>query len=57
MSEEKRATPFPLRLKDEVREQVGTLAKQNRRSQNAEIGLLIEEGLRWREMKSGQAVA
>ena len=57
MSEEKKATPFPLRLKEEVREQVGTLAKQNRRSQNAEIGLLIEEGLRWREMKSGQAVA
>lgn len=32
-------------------------AKKNRRSLNAELGLLIEEGLKWREMQKTQANA
>jgi len=49
--------PFGLRLQPEVKEKAAEVARANRRSMNAELGLLIEEGLKWREMQSRQAVA
>lgn len=48
---------YPLSLESAVKGQAEVEAKKNRRSLNAELGLLIEEGLKWREMQSKQAVA
>ncbi|WP_198044925.1 Arc family DNA-binding protein [Pseudomonas frederiksbergensis] len=56
MQDKLRASPFPLRLADRVKEEVKGEASKNRRSLNAEIGLLIEEGLKWREMRSSRQV-
>ncbi|WP_267268512.1 Arc family DNA-binding protein [Pseudomonas protegens] len=57
MREKMRASPFPLRLSENVKEEARVEANKNRRSLNAEIGLLIEEGLKWREIQSRQAAA
>lgn len=46
---------YPLRMPDEVREKAEAEAHKNRRSLNAEISLLIEEGLRWRAKQMIQA--
>lgn len=48
---------YPLSLGVSVKAAAETEAKKNRRSLNAELGLLIEEGLKWREMQSKQAAA
>jgi hypothetical protein len=45
------------RVEQEVKERVNKEAKQNRRSQAAEVGLLIEQGFKWRELNQGQASA
>lgn len=45
-------TPYPLRLPPEVKQRVDDEARRNRRSMNAEIGLLIEEALDARAKKS-----
>lgn len=55
--ESKRRTPYPLRLANDIRERAENEARNSRRSLNAELGLLIEEGFKWREMQSKQAVA
>ena len=52
-----RVSPFPLRLLSAVRDDVQVQANKNRRSLNAELGLLVEEGLKWRLEKSKQAAA
>lgn len=43
---------YPLRLPDAVRKEVEDLARRNRRSLNAELGLLIEEALACRKQKA-----
>lgn len=48
---------YPLSLELSVKGQAEDEAKKNRRSLNAELGLLIEEGLKWRELQSKQALA
>ena len=48
---------YSLRLANELKEKAKHEAGINRRSLNAELGLLIEEGLKWREMQSKQAAA
>ncbi|MGE8436835.1 MAG: hypothetical protein ACN6P2_09885 [Pseudomonas palmensis] len=48
---------YSLRIADELKRKAKHEAGVNRRSLNAELGLLIEEGLKWREMQSKQAVA
>lgn len=48
---------YPLSLEASVKVQAEGEAKKNRRSLNAELGLLIEEGLKWREAQSKRAVA
>lgn len=54
MKEESRAR-YPLSLIPAIKGQAELEAKKNRRSLNAELGLLIEEGLKWREMQNKQA--
>ncbi|WP_156327420.1 hypothetical protein [Pseudomonas sp. NBRC 111128] len=48
---------YPLSLVAGVKIQAEEEAKKNRRSLNAELGLLIEEGLKWRAMQKRQAIA
>lgn len=52
-------TPFSLRLQSWVKERARAEADRNRRSMNTEIEILIEEGLKWREMQEqhGQVIA
>jgi hypothetical protein len=57
MNDRHQANAYSLRIEQELRERARTQAQANRRSLNAELGLLIEEGLRWREMQSKQATA
>ena len=57
MQNKARSSPFPLRLDDEVKGKAKGEAVTNRRSLNAKLGLLIEEGLKWREAQSKQAIA
>lgn len=57
MKAEKKAR-YPLAIDESVKVLAEGEAKQNRRSLNAELGLLIEEGLRWRQaQKASQAAA
>jgi hypothetical protein len=39
------STPFPLRMPEELREQIQALAKANNRSLNTEIVLLLQQAL------------
>ncbi|VVP89984.1 hypothetical protein PS918_03138 [Pseudomonas fluorescens] len=48
---------YSLRIADELKKKAMQEAGINRRSLNAELGLLIEEGLKWREMQNKQAAA
>lgn len=51
-------TPYPLRLRPHVKEAAKAQSELYRRSLNTEIEMLIEEGLKWREVQqSKQAVA
>lgn len=45
------------RVEQEVKDRITDEARRNRRSQAAELGLLIEDGFKWREMQQKQAVA
>lgn len=57
MKDAHQVAPYSLRIADELKEKAKREAGANRRSLNAELGLLIEEGLKWREMQSKQAAA
>ncbi|MBO2889586.1 Arc family DNA-binding protein [Pseudomonas asiatica] len=57
MKDAHQVAPYSLRIADELKEKAKQEAGANRRSLNAELGLLIEEGLKWREMQSKQAAA
>lgn len=57
MKDAHQVAPYSLRIAVELKEKARREAGANRRSLNAELGLLIEEGLRWREMQSKQAAA
>lgn len=57
MRDAHQVAPYSLRIADELKEKAKREAGANRRSLNAELGLLIEEGLRWREMQGKQAAA
>lgn len=47
---------FPLRLREAAKEEAKSEAEKNRRSLNAELGLLIEEALSLRKAMRGKAV-
>ena len=51
-----RTPPYPLRISETVREAAQAEANKSRRSLNTELGILIEEGLAWRQ-KQAQARA
>jgi len=58
MKDRHQNAPYSLRIGDELKDRARSEAHANRRSLNAEIGLLIEEGLRWRALqKANQATA
>lgn len=45
------------RVEPDLKDRVNAEARRNRRSQAAEVGLLIEQGFKWRELNQGQANA
>lgn len=49
--------PFGLRLRPALKEKAKDEADRNRHSMNTELEMLIEDGFKWREKQSGQAVA
>lgn len=51
----RKINPFGLRLQPEIKKAAEQEAQANRRSLNAELGLLIEEGLRWRKQQRQEA--
>ncbi len=55
MKDRHQNAPYSLRIGEELKDRARNEAHANRRSLNAEIGLLIEEGLKWREMQKQQA--
>lgn len=57
MSDRQQAAPYSLRIGEDLKDKARNEAQANRRSLNAELGLLIEEGLRWRERRSKMAAA
>lgn len=57
MADRHQKPPYSLRIEDDLKEKARNQAHANRRSLNSELGLLIEEGLKWREMQSKQAQA
>lgn len=44
----KQKSSYPLRLEDDTRARAEEVARSNHRSLNVELGLLIEDGMRWR---------
>lgn len=52
----RKINPFGLRLQPEIKKKAEIEAKKSRRSLNAEISLLIEEGLEWRAQKAVQII-
>lgn len=51
----RKINPFGLRLQPEIKKKAEQEAHKNRRSLNAELGLLIEEGFKWREQQNQMA--
>lgn len=47
-------TSYSLRMADSLRKAVENIAWENRRSLNAELQLLIEQGMKWREANERQ---
>lgn len=54
MQKSKQRPSYPLRLANDVRGRAEGEALHNHRSLNVELGLLIEDGLKWRKMKQSQ---
>lgn len=57
MKDTHRVAPYSLRIDDQLKKRAKDEASRNRRSLNAELSLLIEEGLKWREMQQKSAQA
>lgn len=57
MKDAHQIAPYSLRIAEELKAKARKIAAENRRSLNAEIGLLIEDGLKWRESHARQASA
>lgn len=55
MKDRHRSAPYSLRIANELRDKARNEAHANRRSLNAELSLLIEEGFKWREAQCRQA--
>jgi hypothetical protein len=57
MKDAHKVAPFSLRIDEQLKTKAREVAVANRRSLNTELELLIEEGFKWREMQSKQAIA
>ncbi|KPA87077.1 hypothetical protein PF66_06422 [Pseudomonas asplenii] len=58
MKDAHKVAPYSLRIAEHLKGKAREEAATNRRSLNAELELLIEEGFKWREMQQAkQAVA
>jgi len=57
MSDRHQTNPYSLRIAQELKDKARDQAHANRRSLNVEFSVLIEDGLKWRELQSKQAVA
>lgn len=58
MKDRHQKAPYSLRIEDDLKDKAREEAHANRRSLNAELEMLIEEGFKWREMQRvGQAAA
>jgi hypothetical protein len=55
MQTPKRIVPYPLRLDESIRKEAEEEAHRNKRSLNAELGLLIEEALKGRKERRPRA--
>lgn len=49
--------PFGFRISPELKEAAKEEALRNRHSLNTELEMLVEEGLKWRQMQKQQAAA
>lgn len=54
MNDRHQTRPYSLRIAQELKDKARDLAHENRRSLNSEIGLLIEEGMKWRQMQNSK---
>lgn len=57
MRDAHQVAPYSLRIAEQLKDKAKQEAETNRRSLNAELGLLIEEGFKWRESQTKQAAA
>ena len=57
MKDAHKVSPYSLRISEQLKARARYEAHANRRSLNAELELLIEEGFKWREAQKNQAVA
>ena len=49
--------PYSLRIDEQLKAKARDQAHAHRRTLNVELSMLIEEGLRWREMQSSKQEA
>lgn len=54
MKDAHRVAPYSLRIAEYLKGRAREEAVAHRRSLNAELELLIEEGFKWREMQAGR---
>lgn len=57
MKDAHKVPPYSLRIEEALKGRAREEAIKHRRSLNSELGMLIEDGFRWREMQQRQAVA
>ena len=57
MKDGHKVAPYSLRIAEHLKGKAKEEAVAHRRSLNTELELLIEEGFKWREQQSKQAVA
>ncbi|ULT73043.1 hypothetical protein [Pseudomonas sp. BC42] len=56
MKDAHKVAPYSLRIAEQLKAKARDAAVIHRRSLNMELELLIEEGFKWREMQSKQAM-
>lgn len=57
MTDRHQKPPYSLRIDQKLKEKARNEAHANHRSLNVEMGLLIQDGLKWREMQQGKQAA
>lgn len=57
MKDAHKVAPYSLRIEEQLKVRAREAAVVHRRSLNAELEQLIEEGFKWREIQNKQAIA